>query len=160
MVIAIAALVVGLIDFIQKPPSAPPVTVTEHSSPTRSAGDQASANRALCEAIAPLMTESDRVSKTLSSQAPAGSPGWNSAMPKFISDEKNLIERFQPIIDSHHDVDPYFHRTLQRYVDDRRNLVADLEAGPWQKYDQNIWDDSLGAYNGPLVTCWDLGIKW
>lgn len=81
-------------------------------------------------------------------------------MPKFISAEKELIGRFQPIIDSHQDVDPYFHRTLQRYIDDRRSLVADLEAGPWQPYDQNIWDDSLGAYNGPQVTCWDLGIKW
>lgn len=114
---------------------------------------------AMVVAIAALIVGSDRVSKALSNQAPAGSPGWNAEMPKFLSAEKDLLGRFQPIIDSHPDVDSYFHRTLQRYVDDRRNLVPDLEAGPWQPYDHNIWDDSLGAYNG-LVVCWDLGIKW
>lgn len=81
-------------------------------------------------------------------------------MPKFISDTKDWVGRIQPIIDSHPGVDPYFHRTLQRFVDDQRNLVADLEAGPWQPYDQTIWNDGLGAGNGPQVTCWDLGIKW
>lgn len=122
--------------------------------------DTASANRALCGAIAPLMGDNDRVSKALSSQAPSGSPAWNAAMPKFISDTKEFVGRIQPIIDSHPDVDPYFHRTLQRFVDDQRNLVADLDAGPWQPYDQTIWNDGLGAYNGPQVTCWDLGVKW
>lgn len=163
MLISTAALVVGIIGLVR--PSASPAqsvgTPAASTSPARSNPvDTTAANKALCGAIAPLMAESDRISKALSSQAPAGSPGWNAEMPKFISAEKDLLGRIQPIIDSHPDVDPYFHRTLQRYVDDRRNLVADIEAGPWQPYDQNIWDDSLGAYNGPLVTCWDLGVKW
>jgi hypothetical protein len=106
------------------------------------------------------MAESDRTSKALSSQAPSGSPGWNAAMPKFISDTKDWLGRIQPVVDSHPDVDPYFHRMLQRFVDDQRNLVGDIEAGPWQPYDQTIWNDGLGAYNGPLVTCWNLGVKW
>lgn len=160
IVIATAALVVGIIGLIRPTTSAVSVAGTS-SPPARSAPvDITAANQVLCGAIAPLMAEGNRVSKALSSQAPAGSPGWNAAIPKFISDEKDLLGRLQPIIDSHPDVDRYFHRTLQRYVDDRRNLVADLEAGPWQPYDQNIWDDSLRAYNGPLVTCWDLGVKW
>lgn len=163
MVIAIAALSVGIINVTQHP--TPSVTVTERPSPspspsTTSAAAQTAANRALCEAIAPLMAESDRSGKALSSQAPSTSPGWNAAMPKFISDTKDWVTRIQPIVDTHPDVDPYFHRTLQRFIDDQRNLVADLEAGPWQPYDQTIWNDGLGAWNGPQVICWDLGIKW
>jgi hypothetical protein len=106
------------------------------------------------------MTDSNRVGKTLSSEAPAGSPGWNAATPKFISDTKDWVARIQPVIDSHPDADPYFRRSLQRFVDDQRNLVADLEAGPWQPYDQTIWDDGLGAYNGPQSVCWGLGVRW
>jgi hypothetical protein len=81
-------------------------------------------------------------------------------MPKFINDTKDWMGRVQPVIDSHPDADPFLRRSLQRFVDDQRNLVADLEAGPWQPYDQNIWDDSLGAGAGPQGICWDLGVRW
>ncbi|MEE6140366.1 hypothetical protein SKC41_29145 [Mycobacterium sp. 050128] len=81
-------------------------------------------------------------------------------MPKFVSDTKDWVGRIQPIIDSHPDVDPYFQRTLQRFVDDEKSLAIDLAAGPWQPYDQTIWNDALGAENGPMSTCWALGVKW
>jgi hypothetical protein len=159
--VAVAALVMSIVDLTRSPIS----TNSAASNPTTSAGtsppaDTTAANRALCSAIAPLMTENNRVSKTLSDQVPSGSPGWNAAMPKFISDTKDWLTRIQPIIDSHRDVDPFLHRSLQRFVDDQRFLVADLQEGPWAPYDQTIWNDGLGADNGPLNVCWDLGIKW
>lgn len=161
MVIAIAALIVGIIDLTRTTPSAQPVTVTERSSrPTRSAADQASADHALCEAIAPLMTESDRISKAYSNLGPAGSPTYTAGLSTFMSDTKNWVGRIQPVIDGHPGVDPFLRRSLQRFVDDRRYLVADLEEGPPQPYDQTDWNDSLSAYNGPLTVCWGLGVKW
>ncbi|WAJ48015.1 hypothetical protein OK015_28625 (plasmid) [Mycobacterium sp. Aquia_216] len=158
LAIAVAALIVGISNL--RRPATSSIPVAAPSPPLPKPIDSTAANQSLCVAIAPLMAESDRISKALSSLAPSSSPAWNAGTPRFVSDEKNLLGRLQPIIDSHPDVSSYFQRTLQRYVDDRKNLVADLEAGPWQPYDQNIWDDSLGAYNGPLETCWSLGIKW
>jgi hypothetical protein len=161
ILLATAALVVGIVDLVRpSTPATPAASTSTSPAPTSAPADFTAADRALCTAIAPLMTEDNRVSKTLSSQAPAGSPAWNSAVPKFVSDTKDWVGRIQPIIDSHPDVDPYLHRSLQRFVDDKRALVADLEAGPWQPYDQTIWDDSLGAGTGPLSICWDLGVKW
>lgn len=162
ILLAASALVVGIVDLVRPAPLAaravsPPTAAAPTSVP---AGDTTAASRALCTAIAPLMTEDDRVSKTLSSLAPAGTPAWNAAVPKFISDTKDWVGRIQPVIDSHPNADPYFRRSLQRFVDDQRALAADLGEGSWQPYDQTIWNDGLGAYNGPLTTCWDLGVKW
>lgn len=114
----------------------------------------------MCSAIAPLMTESDRISKTYSNLGPAGSPTYSAGLSTFISDTKNWVRRMQPVIDGHPNVDPFLRRSLQRFVDDRRYLVADLEEGPVQPYDQTDWNDSLSAYNGPLTICWDAGVKW
>jgi hypothetical protein len=159
--LAIAALVVGIVDLTRSPISTARATSNATTSaPISAPADTTVADRALCSAIAPLMSDSDRVSKALSSQAPAGSPEWNAAVPKFASDTKAWLGRIQPVIDSHPDVDPFFRRTLQRLVDDRRLLVADLDEGGWQPNDQTNWNDSLSAYNGPLTTCWNLGVKW
>ena len=67
----------------------------------------------VCTAIAPLMTEDNRVAKTLSSLGARGRR-WNAAMPKFVSDTKDWVGRIQPVIDSHPDAEPYFRRSLQR----------------------------------------------
>jgi hypothetical protein len=161
--LSVAALVVSIVDLTRSPssPSASTATSVTTSAPSSApAADTTAANRALCTAIAPIMTDSNRVGKALSSQAPSGSPGWNAAIPKFISDTKDWVARIQPLIDSHPDVDPYLRRSLYRLVDDQRYLVSDLESGPWQPYDQTIWNDGLGAGTGPLNICWDLGIKW
>jgi hypothetical protein len=106
------------------------------------------------------MTEDNRVAKAFSSLGPPGSPGWDAGKQKFLSETKDWVGRIQPMIDNHPDVDPYFRRSLQRFVDDQRFLIADLEAGPWQPYDQTIWNDSLAAGSGPLSICWDLGVEW
>jgi hypothetical protein len=162
LVIAIAALIVGIIDLTRPTTSASPPTGTSVSTPARqpNPSDIAAANRALCGVIAPMMTESDRISKAYSSLGPAGSPTYSAGVSKFIGDTKDWVGRIQPVIDGHSDVDPYLRRSLQRFVDDRRYLIADLEEGASQPYDQADWNDSLSAYNGPLLTCWDVGVKW
>ena len=159
--LAIAALVVGVVDLVRPSTPATPAASTPTSpAPTSSPADFTAADRALCTAIAPLMTDSNRVAKAFTSLGPGGSPESNAGVPKFISDTKDWVGRIQPVIDSHPDADPFFRRTLQRFVDDRRLLVADLEAGPWTPYDQTNWNDSLSAGTGPLSICWDLGVKW
>ena len=161
ILLATAALVVGVIDLTRPAtPAAPAASTSTTPAPTSAPVDVTAANRALCTAIAPLMTESDRTAKAYSSLGPAGSPGRNAGEKKFVSDTKDWVGRIQPVIDIHPGADPFFRRSLQRFVDDQRLLGLDLDAGPYQSYDQAIWNDSLAAYNGPQSICWDLGIKW
>lgn len=150
--LAAAALVVGIVDLTRAPTSTTPAA----ASPT----DTTAANRALCTAIAPLMSESDRVAKTWTSLGPPGSPQASAGVQAFIGGTKDWLARVQPVIDSHPDADPFFRRSLQDFVDSNKFVVLDLEAGPWQPYDQTVWNSALGSYNGPLSVCWGLGVRW
>jgi hypothetical protein len=163
--VAVAALVVGILALTTSSGSgssaAGSSSVSASPSPTSTpAADTTSANRALCQAIAPLMSESDSASKAYINTGAIGSPERTAATPKFVSDTKDWASRIQPVIDAHPDVDPYFARTLQRFVDDMRLFVTDLDAGPFQPYDETVRNDSLAAYSGPLRTCYDLGVRW
>jgi len=106
------------------------------------------------------MTESDATTNAWVKSGHTGSPERDAATPKYVADTQNWVRRIQPIIDAHPDADPYLHRTLQRFVDDQRLLIADVAAGPWQPYDDAIYSDSSGAYSGPLSVCRGLGVKW
>ena len=160
ILIAIAALVVSIVDLTRSSSSAAPVTQIEGSPPVPTPADHTVGNKALCTAIAPLMGESDRIGKAFTSLGPPDSAASAAGVSKFVRDTKDWVTRIQPVVDNHPDVDPYFHRMLQRFVDDQKSLALDLAAGPWQAYDQTIWNDGLGAENGPMSTCWDLGVKW
>jgi hypothetical protein len=161
IVLAAAALVVGIIALVRPAPSAPPPAAAPTSSSAHPAGTT-EANRAFCTDIAPLMTESDKTAQAFNHNQ-KNSPEWKAGVPPFVTETKEWVGRMQPVIDSHGDADPYLLRSMQRFVDDRRNLVADLEAGngaEWAPDDQTSWNDSLSAGSGPLSACWDLGVKW
>ncbi len=120
ILLATAALVVGIVDLTRSSTRAAPAASTPTTpAPTSAPTDFTGANRALCT-IAPLMTEDNRVAKTFSNLGPAGSQGWDAGKDKFVSDTKDWVGRIQPVIDSHPNVDPYFRRSLQRFVDDQR----------------------------------------
>jgi hypothetical protein len=158
ILLSVSALAVGITALVR------PVATTP-SEPTNAAtgpaGDTTAADRALCTAIAPLMAESDRVTKAWRGSGVPDSPERNAATPQYIRETQDWARRIQPIIDSNPDVDPYLRRSLQRFVDDARLLVADLGApGPYRPYHETLFEDSLGAYAGPLNICWDLGVKW
>jgi hypothetical protein len=160
IVLAVAALVVSVVDLTRSSTSAARTATAPTTSAATSAADTTAADHALCTAIAPLMARSDRDAKAYSSLGPAGSPGWDAGKEKYIRETKAWVAQVQPVIDDHPNVDPYLHRSLQRFVDDRRDLIADLGAGPFQPYDDTIWMDSLAAYSGPLSICYNLGVKW
>jgi len=160
ILLSAAALVVGIVALIRPtpPPSSAPAVATQGHS----AGSP-EANRAFCTDIAPLMTDSDKTAQAFNRNGKPNSPEWKSGVPSFVTDTKSWVGRMQTVIDSHGDADPYLSRSMQRFVDDRRYLIADLEAGngaEWLPYDQTVWNDSLAAGSGPLTTCFDLGVKW
>ncbi len=164
MGIGTVALVVAIVA-VARPSSAPAAQVASAPASTSPssvapAGDTSAADRDLCTAIAPLMTESDTTATAWVNSGHTGSPERDAATPKYVSSTQDWVRRIQPVIDAHPDVDPYLHRTLQRFVDDQRLLIADIAAGPWQPYDATIYSDANAAGSGPLSVCSGLGVKW
>jgi hypothetical protein len=162
LITAIAALVVAIIALVQPGQGTEPAPPSPAASATttRPAGDTKTADRALCTAIAPLMAEDDRTSNTFIDSGPPGSPGRDVAQPKYRSDTEDWAGRIQPILDQHQDADSFFRRTLQRFIDDRILLVRNMRPGAAKEYDNQIWSDSMSAYEGPLSVCYGLGVKW
>jgi hypothetical protein len=158
IVLAVVALVLGMVNLT--PPS-PGASARSTSAPTSTApADTTAADRALCNAIAPLMAEDDRVSNAFIDSGKAGSPERDAAIPKYRSDTEDWAGRLQHVLNGHQDADPFFKRTLQRFIDDRILLVRNMRPGPAKPYDEEAWSDSMTAYEGPISVCRELGVKW
>jgi hypothetical protein len=160
VLVAVAALVVAL---TRGGDSSVPATPTAQSPPASTAGpasDTSAADKALCEAIAPLMTQSNKEANDWASSGEQGTPGSDAGLPKFVADTKDWVRRAQPVVDEHPDVDPFFRRALQRYIDDLSLYIINVRPGPKQIYDSAAWADSLVAYGGSKSVCRDLGISW
>jgi hypothetical protein len=154
-----AALVVALTRGGQSAPA----TATAQPSPSSTAapsGDTTAADKALCQAIGPLMTESNKQAKDWVGLGEQGSPTRDAALPQFVTDTKDWARRAQVVVDDHLDANPFLHRTLQRYIDDLSLYVINVSPGPKQIYDSAAWNDSLVAYGAPKSVCRDLGINW
>lgn len=161
--IAVAALVLAIVGLTRNP--APPTPAPSASAASTNTQD---ADRALCQAIAPLMAESDRVSNAYIDTGPTGTPARDASTPKYVADTQDWASRLQKVLDEHSapqaagagSPQPFLIRSLQRFVDDRRFFVANVRTGPSTNIDQAAWTDSLVAYGGPLSICQDLGVKW
>ena len=106
------------------------------------------------------MAEDDQFSNAYARLGEAGTPARDAATPKFISDTQDWIRRIQPVLDQNPDADPYFRRSLQRYIDDQHLVVVDLPPGPLTAYTKTLFSDSVGAYSGPLHLCVGVGVEW
>lgn len=160
IVLSCAALGVGLTALLR--PTTAPALPAEKPSPTSRSANTAEVNRAYCNDIAPLMAESDKTAQAFS-RLDRKAPDWKAGAQTFMDATNPWLDRMQPVIDSHGDADPYLQRSMQRFVDDTRYLLADLAAGDgpeWLPYDQTIWNDGLGALSGVAHVCYTLGVKW
>jgi hypothetical protein len=157
IVLAVAAVIVALVRGGESSgPTTPTAQPTTSSTPT--AGDTSAADKALCEAIAPLIKESSARKNAFTSLGPSGSPDRDAGLPKFVTDTQDWVQRAQQVVDQHADPPRYFTRTLQRYVDDMRMLAANLRPGPATESNTAGWTDSVFALAGPFEVCGDLGI--
>lgn len=134
------------------------------TTPTVTAGHTgtAEANRAFCTDIAPLMAESDKTAQAFS-RLDRKAPDWKAGAQAFMDATTPWLDRMQPVIDSHGDADPFLQRSMQRFVDDTRYLLADLAAGEgpeWLPYDQTSWNDGLAALSGVAHVCYTVGVRW
>jgi hypothetical protein len=159
VVLAAAALIVAVVRGGQSPAPATP-TAPPSTSPTPAASDTEVADKALCQAIAPLMAESNKQANDWVALGEQGSPARDGALPKYVSDTKDWVRRAEAVVDAHLGINPFLIRTLHRYIDDLSLYVTNVGPGPKQIYDAAAWNDSLVAYGGPKSICLDLGVNW
>ena len=127
--------------------------------PATSVATTDSNDRALCEAIAPLIKESSGNKNDFVELGEPGSPERNAGIPNFVEITQDWVSRAQEVLDAHAEPPRYLTRTLQRYVDDMRLFVDGLRPGPEDDADRALWTDSIGALGGPLTTCLDQGVE-
>jgi hypothetical protein len=162
LVVAIAALVLGVIGLVRSDPNEEPAPSSSTAAPTATTAstDTTAADRALCTAIGPLMAENNKFTNAWADLGEPGTPAKDAAIPKFISDTQDWVSRVQPILDRNPDASAYFLRSLQRFIDDQHLFVVDLAPGPLPAYGTSLWVDTMAAYAGPLHVCYGLGIRW
>ena len=153
-VVAVAALVVAVVALTTQPTPATPSSAPQ--KPQALAAD----DKALCQAIAPLMKENDDRSNAFLGTGAPGSPERDAALPKFVTDTQDWARRTQAALDAHANPPRFVTRALQRYIDDMQLFVASVRPGPGTQYDEAAWTDSIEAYGGPLAICQALGIGW
>jgi hypothetical protein len=159
--LATAALVVGIIA-ISRPTTTTPVNRTPSAaSPTTSgATDTTAADRNLCEAVGPLLRESDETGKAFVNLGQSGTPARDAGIPGYEASVLDWVKRIQPVLDSHSEADPFLRRTLQRMVDDIRIYATSIRPGPETAPDAAAWNDASVAYGGPFDVCHRLGVQW
>ncbi|RDH75739.1 hypothetical protein DVS77_25030 [Mycolicibacterium moriokaense] len=158
VLLGVAALVLSIIGLTSRPEPTPP-PATSKAEPQELFVDDA--DKALCEAIAPLMREaSDRTNAFLRTGAPE-SPERLDAIAKFKVETLDWADRIQKILNEHADPPRYLTRTLQQYIDGLLLYSENMykERGP-DPFDNTTYDSAIVALGGPLGTCYKVGIKW
>ncbi|HEY9264206.1 hypothetical protein QQA43_31475 (plasmid) [Mycolicibacterium vanbaalenii] len=160
MVLAASALVVALTTRANSGGLNSAAAPAGDPAASSSAASTEHADRALCTAIAPLMTEYDKTSSAWIGLGDPGTPARDAALPKFKADTEEWVGRVEAVMQEHPGVQPRLTRTLERHIDDLWLLVNNIEPGPERTYDKAAWTDSMIAYGGPLAICYDVGIRW
>jgi hypothetical protein len=153
ILLAVTALVIALVSLLSETAPAP---VANSSNPQAATV----ADKALCQAIGPLMKENDDRSNAFLASGQPGTPQRDAALPKFVSDTQDWARRTQQVLDAHANPPRLTTRALQRYIDDMQLFVASVRPGPGTQYDEAAWTDSIVAYGGPLAACQQLGVSW
>lgn len=159
VLLAAAALVVSLVKKPEVQTPAQPAPAPMTSAPGQQQLFVANADRALCEAIAPLMKEIVAQNRAFGPLVP-GSPEQGAAIPGYRAFVEDWASRLQPILNQHNDPPRYLTRTLQSYIDDKLLYVELVQPGHVDSYDNDTWNQSGIDYGGPLGTCSKLGINW
>ena len=152
--LAAAALVVSLVSAHRNSPA---TTAQPAAQPTNQSASTTESDKALCQAISPLIKESNAEAKAYTSTA-NGTPERDAATPGFVNQTDDWVKRAQSVLDQYSTPSRYLTRTLQRYIDDMRLLASSLRPGPSTDADRAAWNDSLVALGGPYEVCGDLGV--
>ena len=159
VLLAVAALIVAIVSAVRAPESSPPPPTPQAAPEQQLFVDDA--DKALCEAIGPLMKESDQTKRAFTDTGEAGSPERAAVIPKFKAETLDWADRLQRILNEHSDPPRYLTRTVQDYIDGMllytENIYEDRQP---DIFDKATWDSANVAYGGPLGICQKLGAMW
>lgn len=158
VLLGVAALVLSIINTVRGPEPSPPPVANQAEAQELFVAD---ADKALCEAIGPLMREeSDRTNAFLDTGA-ADSQERLAAIAKYKSETAEWAARIQSVLNEHSAPPRYLTRTLQQYIDGMLLYSENLymERGP-DAFDNTTYDSAIVALGGPLGTCYKVGIRW
>lgn len=151
-------MVLSIINTVRGPEAQPPAATSQAEKQELFVDD---ADKALCEAVGPLMREeTDRTNVFLDTGEP-DSPARKAAIPKFKAETLDWANRIQESLNEHANPPRYLTRTLQEFIDGMllysENLHDERGADP---FDKPTYDSAIVAGGGPLATCYKVGAGW
>jgi hypothetical protein len=158
--LGVAALVVSLVKGggATTPSSAP--TTSPTVTATSSAGDTTEADRALCQAIAPLIKESLQDGKDFVNLGHTDTPERDAGIPGYKAKVDAWVDRIQPILDQHSNPPRYLTRMTQQFIDDTRSYADNVRPGEEQEVDRASWYGRLSAFGAAFEICPKFGVTW
>jgi hypothetical protein len=160
VLIAVAALIVALV----RGGGASTPTASTSQLPTAStvtaSADTTAADKALCEAVGPLLRESIDAGKNFVNLGFSGTPERDGGIPGYRAQVEEWVQRIQPVLDSHANPPRYLTRTLQEFIDYTRAYAENIRPGPANDTDAAAWNNRVVAYGGPFEVCHKLGVNW
>ena len=162
ILLAIAALIVGIVGLNRTAgtTSSTSQTSSATSSSPSPTSDTTAADRKLCEAVGPLLHESDETGRAFVNLGHTGTPARDAGIANYQSSVSDWVKRIQPVLDSHPDADSFLRRTLQRMIDDIRLYASNIRPGTAVDADAAAWNDATVAYGGPIEVCRQVGVQW
>jgi hypothetical protein len=156
--LAAAALVVSLVSAHRNSPA---TTAQPLAQPTNQSASTTESDKALCQAIAPLVKESSERGKAFVNLGHTGTPERDAGIPAYVSDTTAWVKRAQAVLDQHSTPSSrsdVLQRSLQRFVDEKYAYIASIRPGPGTDADNAAWNDSLVALSVPYDVCDGLGV--
>jgi hypothetical protein len=153
-----AALVVSLTGVGRQ--STPSTPGTSTSATPMASGDTTEADRALCQAIVPLIKESIQDGKDFVNLGFSGTPERDGGIPAYKAKVDVWVGRVQPILDQHASPPRYLTRMTQMFIDFTQSYAESIRPGPATDFDNTAWNDRVVALGGPYEVCKKFGADW
>lgn len=119
------------------------------------------ADRELCQAMGPLMNESNATGNAFLKSGEQNTPERKAAIPQYIRDTYDWAGRAQEVVNQHADPPRFLVRNFQRYIDDvllyAEGLAPDRDSSI---YETQTYELSIKDLSGLIGRCSDLDAPW
>lgn len=159
ILLAAVALVVALVKGSTNAPPASTPTQAANSKPAEVFVDDA--DRALCLAMGPLMSENNDARKAFLESGQQNTPERKAAIPKFVSDAYEWAHRAQEVLNQHSDPPRFLTRNFQQYIDYdllfAEGLSPDRDSSV---YENQIYELGTMQLSGLIGRCSEVDAPW